>query len=226
MTIQNTMSRNPVYSAVWDMLEKNTTKQLKKEQFRVTVKDVLPTMTAISYKVLTPKTGKPRMVEQKTVQPLDCSQILLPQKQPDTTAKNMYRYAFGEGMTSIVSLSLTNPTQKPFAKIAFANNAQIHVSAKSIYLTSPVYMPAQYACPAQEGVMCMPWIDGSSYTVLHKFALQDLSYTYASVVEGSLYNQYSMDENADGVMRVVTSEWKNNKNRNHVYTIQQDGKVA
>lgn len=226
MTVQSSIGWQPVYSAVNDMISNTTKKSLKKEEFTIAAKDVLPQLSTFTYKVVTPKTGKPRAVEQKKSVPLDCTQVLYKNTDPKSSDNNWgYRYAFGESMTSILSLSLDNATTKPIIKTAFVNNAQVHVSSKNIYLTAPVYMPSEFACPALPNVMCMPWSQWSSYTALYKFSLKNLWYTYASLVEGTTYNQYSMDEDASGTMRVVTSNWKNNKNSSNVYAIDTAGKV-
>ena len=227
LTVQSSVSWQPIYSAVYEMIEKNTTQSLSKDKFKLTAKEVLPQLSTFTYKIITPKTGKPRAVEQKKTLPMDCTQVLYKQADPkDAAKKEKYAYANGETLTSILSLSLNNPTAKPTIKTAFVNNAQIHVSDKNIYLTAPIYMPAQFTCPALPNVMCMPWNNGSSYTALYKFDLKNIGYTYASIVEGTTYNQYSMDEDTSGTMRIVTSNWKNNKTSTSVYAIGTDGKIV
>jgi hypothetical protein len=75
-------------------------------------------------------------------------------KKADVLKENQNYYG-GESLTTIINLSLDEVNTPPQMKTVITNNSQIHVTASSIYLTSPSYMRQPFACPAD--AMCMPW---------------------------------------------------------------------
>jgi hypothetical protein len=151
------VNRNPVYSAVNDMVYKNTTKKVDVNQFQVKATDILPQWTTLKQTAIKIRNGKTKLSVQKTVMPVDCTQFLY-RKQQKLTATQYGRMAYpGETMTSIVSLPLTAGA-KPTIKIVYGPSmGAVHVTKDSIYTVGSTYFPMQFSCPALPNVSCMPW---------------------------------------------------------------------
>ncbi len=173
------------------MVYQNTTKSLDVKNFSLTAQEVLPRRSSLQ-QVTTKlgKTGKVRVATRKITAPIDCTTLMF--KKPDPAQKGQGYYG-GESLTSIVRLALNVAGAKPQIKTIVANSSQIHVSKKSIYVTTPTYMWSPFICPAD--AMCMPWRGQGQYTTIYGFDLDALAYKYATVVAGTTWNQYSMDEN-------------------------------
>ncbi len=71
------------------------------------------------------------------------------------------------------------------------------------------------------------WNPGTSSTLVHRFALdgQKSKYAYTTLVEGSPLTQYSMDEDANGYFRIVTSK-SDEKRSTQVTVLSNTGKIV
>jgi hypothetical protein len=146
-------NRGPIYRAVDDMVSNNTRRLLMPSEFSIKASDILPRWTTVSYKQVM-VAGKPKLIARKNSLPISCSQLLY--KKPDPQKKGSM-YAGGESLTSIISLPLDTISATPTIKTIVGNNSQIHVSTKSIYLTSPVYVPYAFSCPIGAAITCPVW---------------------------------------------------------------------
>jgi Beta propeller domain len=217
------VGRNPVYTAVSDMVYKNTTKKVDVNQFQVKATDILPQWSTLKQTSVKLRNGKTKLSVQKSVLPVDCTQFLYRKQQKLSAAQG--RMFPGESMTSIVSLPLTAGA-KPTIKVVYGPSAgAVHVTKDSIYTVSSTYFPTQFACPALPHVSCMVWRGEGSYSTVYRFGIGDLGYKYASLVPGNVANQYSLDEDKAGYMRMVTSDRRNNKNTSNVYTLAKNGNI-
>lgn len=220
------VNRQPVYAAVNDMVYKNSAKEVRVDQFQVRASEVLPQWTMLKQRVITLANGKVKRTVQKKVTPADCSQFLY-RKQPkltDTAAKRGYIYP-NESITSIVSLPLTVDAKPTIKMVYGATPGAIHVTRDSFYMVSPTYFANQFACPARPNIMCLPWRGQGSYSTVYRFGIDGLAYSYASLVPGSTYNQYSLDEDKAGYIRMVTSDRSNGQNSSNVYTLGKNGAI-
>lgn len=214
------LNRQPVYTAVSDMVNKNTTKAVNIKDFSVSSKDVMPTWNTLTSVTKKLPSGKNLTLTRSLPSGIDCTQFMY--RKPDQQQKWMGYYG-GEALTSIVRLPLQDANPQAQVKTILANSSQIHVSADSLYLTTPSYVYTPFSCPV--GAMCLPWRGEGQYTTVYGFNVKNLAYKYATIVDGNTWNQYSMDENSNGTFRMVTSSWRNNKNSTNVYTIWSDGKI-
>lgn len=212
------MSRGPIYKMA---ARASTTSTLDMSKISLTAQDILPKWSMLTYGTIKGKNWVVKVVTRKKTTAVDCTQLLY--KKPDPLQKNSNMYG-SESLTTIVRLPLNVTNAVPQMKTIMWNSSQIHVSAKSIYLTSPTYMRQPFVCPIN--AMCMPWRWEGQYTTVYGFSLEGLKYNYATVVNGNTWNQYSMDENAQWKFRIVTSNWVNGKNNSNVYVLNTDWKVA
>ncbi len=210
------LSRWPVYK----MANVGSTPAIDTSKISLKAQDILPKWSTLTYATIKSANWKSRVVTRKKTLAIDCSQLLY--KKPDPLQKNSQYYGW-ESLTTIVRLPL-NTDAKPQIKTIMWNSSQIHVSNKSIYLTSPTYMRQPFVCPMN--AMCMPWRGEGQYTTIYGFGLDGLKYNYATVVNWNTRNQYSMDENADWKFRIVTSNWTDWKNNSNVFIVGSDGKVS
>lgn len=187
----------------------------------IRAQDILPRWTTLVPGVVTSPSWKTRAVTRRRTQAVDCTQFMY--KKADLE-KTDWRWYSDESLTTLVRLSLNNLTKRPEMKTILSNNTQVHVSKKSIYLTSATYRRQPFVCPV--GAMCLPWRWEGQYTAIYGFTLAGLSNTYATVVPWTTRNQYSMDEHTNGMFRIVTSSSKNGVIGSNVYIIQQNWKVA
>lgn len=99
-------------------------------------------------------------------------------------------------------------TEAPVATTAtFGSTQTIHLNAWAAYLANSFWAPYNSACPA--GAMCIWAWGGESQTLLHKFALdkQNMTYVNSALLPGSPLTQWSMDEDENGVFRILTTTW-------------------
>lgn len=211
----------PVYRAYEDAAPSKIAGPVPVQNFSVSSQDILPRWTTLVPAVVKSPSWKTRLITRRRTQAVDCTQFMY---QKANLEKTDGRWYADESLTTIVRLSLDNLTKAPEMKTILGNNAQVHVSKKSIYLTSSTYRRQPFICPAW--AMCLPWRGEWQYTSIYGFDLAGLSYKYATVVGGTTRNQYSMDEHTNGMFRIVTSSWKDNKNSSNVYIVQNDWKVG
>jgi len=133
----------------------------------------------------------------------DCKQIsyVLPSK--DTLKK--YNIAPSFTIVSVVDTSNTaTPTKM---NVTMTQAGQIHMSKNSLYLLQNLYSYSPWSCP--RGAMCMmPFFSAGEQTLMHKFSLDGFSLKYkkSNIIPGTLLNQYSMDEDANGNFRILTQK--------------------
>jgi hypothetical protein len=215
------LSRGPVYRAYDDQAPSKIAWPIPAPHMNVQASDILPKWSTLIPAVVKSPSWKTRLVTRKKTQTIDCTQFMY---QKANLEKTDGRWYADESLTTIVRMPLDNLAAKPQMKTILWNSAQVHVSKKSIYLTSSTYRRQPFICPAN--AMCLPWRGEWQYTSIYGFDLGGLTYKYASVVGGTTRSQYSMDEHTNGMFRIVTSSWKDNKNSSNVFTINTDGKVA
>ena len=135
---------------------------------------------------------------------------------PDT--KTLKNYTLNPTLTSILRFDTTVPASSISSEIVLSDAGQIHVTRDSVYLTSNMWS-------SRSGSTCPPnakcaspliWNPGTSNALVHRFAVSNASirYRYSRLVSGSPLTQYSMDENAAGDFRIVTtlSSWSGGTN--------------
>jgi inhibitor of cysteine peptidase len=137
--------------------------------------------------------------------------------------------------TTIASLDISQSRPKVKTSLVFGSVSQIHMSQSSLYLVSSISQtssPVDVSCPA--GTLCQPYRPELGYissTLVHRFSLSagNAIYQNTTTVGGNPLNQYSMDEDASGNFRIVTSihDWSNGENNNStsVSVINKSGKV-
>ncbi len=213
--------RGPIYRAMEDKAITNSSSSVSMPSVSLKATDILPTWTTLTPTTTKWRNRKVRAITRKSTATVNCNQVMY--KKADVLRKNQGYYA-GESLTTIVNIALDELNAQPQMKTIITNSAQIHVTPASIYLISPSYMRQPFVCPAD--AICMPWRWEGEYTSIYKFDQANLSYKYASIVEWTTWNQYSMDENKNWVFRIVTSSQQNGKVNSNVYTVAKDGKVA
>ncbi|MEI7477731.1 MAG: hypothetical protein WCJ81_04380 [bacterium] len=119
---------------------------MSSKDFTVKLEDVLPNRYTLGYKSVQKANGGTRVVSTKTAVQVDCKNFLYKKSMPQIS-KYPYYMGNGESITSIISLSLTDTKPTPTIKTIIGNSTQIHVSSKSVYLTSSTYMPSLFMCP-------------------------------------------------------------------------------
>ncbi|MFZ5470025.1 MAG: beta-propeller domain-containing protein [Myxococcota bacterium] len=98
------------------------------------------------------------------------------------------------GLLTIATLNLANPTQMTETNI-IAHTGQVYASAKSLYVANGHWW--WWPQPGQ-----------TTATYLHKFDLTDPDravYVASGKVEGTIVDQFSMDENAQGYFRIAST---------------------
>jgi inhibitor of cysteine peptidase len=181
-----------------------------------------------------PKTLIPRITDTKKGKTesksiVDCQNLgfVLPDL---STLEN---YSISPTLTSIISFDTTAVNSTVNSNVILGDAGQIHVSRSSVYLTSHMWSPntgtsSAWACPPNARC-AMPaiWNPGTSSTLVHRFALdgQKSKYAYTTLVEGSPLTQYSMDEDANGYFRIVTSK-SEEKRSTQVTVLSNTGKIV
>lgn len=135
--------------------------------------------------------------------------------------------------TTIVSLDIATPRPKVKTSLVFGSVSQIHMSRAALYLVSSVSQNTDAVssdCPPNARCI-MPSYRYTSSALVHRFALDagNAIYKNSTTLGGTPLNQYSMDEDASGNFRIVTSHynWENGENNNStsVSVIDKNGKV-
>ena len=149
-----------------------------------------------------------------------CNQVsyILPSSD---TLKNLGTYP---QFTVISQVNTQDTSVKTKSTVLFGNSDQIHLSQKGLYITQSIYNSRPYACPLN--AMCaMRIFGGDSQTLIHKFSVPSLTYTASALVNGSLLNQYSMDEDDSGDFRILTRTWATT-NATNLYTFTPTLRLA
>jgi inhibitor of cysteine peptidase len=119
------------------------------------------------------------------------------------------KYSIHPNLTSIIRFDIRVPNGKIDSEVIVSEARQIHVTKDSVYLTANMWQHnTDSACPL--GARCampMIWNPGTSSTLVHKFNLTNakIRYSYSKDISGTPLSQYSMDEDASGNFRIVTS---------------------
>jgi inhibitor of cysteine peptidase len=164
-----------------------------------------------------------------------CSQVKL--LIPSDNVLN--RINFIPSFVSLSSLDVTKPTAPMKSTLIFWNASQIHMSTKSLYILSSLSVNDKNTDPTQT-TLCppnakctsiLPIQSSQAVTLIHRYSLRDGNpeYTYTTSVPGNPLSQYSLDEDALGNFRLVTSEysWQNTTwvNSTRVSVVNPSGKV-
>lgn len=121
-------------------------------------------------------------------------------------ADTMKSFDFTPNLTTLSIINLANPTAETKTKVLFGDTNEIHMSEKSLYITAHLSTTYDFKC--RSGFLCaMPFYGQGQNSLIHKFSVNgnNVAYQNSTVVSGSPLNQYSMDEDASGNFRIVTS---------------------
>lgn len=181
-------------------------KNIKMPIFDYSAKNLIPRISDIQYK------GNKPMITNRGVGDCTSMSSILP------GTGSLSKYSFNPTLTSILRFDTTVPNSQITSQVVLSEAGQIHVTRDSVYLTSNMWTP-------RDGSTCPPnarcaspliWNPGTSNTLVHRFAVSNASirYSYSRLVYGSPLTQYSMDENAAGDFRIVTtlSSWSGGTN--------------
>lgn len=174
---------------------------------RVDAEELMPKVIDIAY--TKDATKKNLTLDGKTypyhvaVQRASCAETLyvLPTKD---TIKN---YGLSPQFTLVRAIDL-DEVQTPVATTTtFWSTQTIHMSNKAIYLANSFWTPYKSVCPPN--ALCIRWGWGEQQTLLHKIAFQGvwMNYINSALLPGSPLTQWSMDEDAAGNFRILTSTW-------------------
>lgn len=212
------MTWGPVYMMRDKAMSSAETATIKPEDFSFKARDLLPTRTAMKPTSIVRK-GVQTFRTAKTTTQVDCTNVLY--KKPDAQGKNYPMR--GQALTSVITFSLDAPNSTPAIKTIIGNSAQVHVTRNTLYVTAPSYVHTPMSCPLNARCIS-PMRSQGNYTTIHQFSLPAIGYNYSTAVKGTIYSQYNMDD-ANGTLRIVTSDRENNRNKTNVYTVNAQGKV-
>lgn len=123
--------------------------------------------------------------------------------------KTLSNYTYNPTLTSILRFDTSIPNGSITSQIVVSEAGHIHVTRDSVYLTANMWQQnTSSACPPNARCASpMIWNPGTNNTLVHRFAVSstNIRYSYSRLVSGSPLNQYSMDEDANGNFRIVTS---------------------
>lgn len=118
--------------------------------------------------------------------------------------------------TTIASLKISSPNTKVQTSLVFGDVSQIHMSEKNLYLVSDIYQNTPSSKCSPNAKCIAPVYYNNASTLIHRFALVSgkVQYKNTTEVSGTPLNQYSMDEDTSGNLRIVTqnSRWSNTQN--------------
>ncbi len=184
----------------------DSSSKMVRPTFDYSARNLIPRISDIQY-----KSGKPTITNRGVGDCRSMSSIL-----PDTG--DLSKYSFNPTLTSILRFDTTVATSPITSQIILSEAGQIHVTRDSVYLTSNMWSPRSgSACPPNAKCASpLIWNPGTSNTLVHRFAVSNASirYIYSRLVSGTPLTQYSMDENAAGDFRIVTtlSSWSGGTN--------------
>ncbi|MBC7498696.1 beta-propeller domain-containing protein [Candidatus Gracilibacteria bacterium] len=184
----------------------DTTGKMARPTFDYSSTNLIPRISDMSY-----STGKQTISTRGVA---DCSGMrsILPDP---WTLKN---YNLNPTLTQILRFDTTIPASLITSEIVLSDAGQIHVTRDSVYLTSSMWSPrGTSTCPPNaKCAASLVYNPGTSNTLVHRFVVTNatIRYSYSKLVSGSSLNQYSMDENAAGDFRIVTtnSSWSGGVN--------------
>lgn len=184
----------------------DTTGKMAQPVWDYSAKNLIPRISDVTYRA-----GKPTLSTRGVT---DCTGMksILP------SAETLKNYSLNPTLTSILRFDTTVPVSPITSEIVLSEAGQIHVTRDSVYLTSNMWTPrGGSTCPPNARCASpLIWNPGTSSTLVHRFAVTNASirYSYSRLVSGSPLTQYSMDENAAGDFRIVTtlSSWSGGTN--------------
>ena len=144
----------------------------------------------------------------------------------------MDKYNFSPNFVVLSMIDLDDASQPAKTKVLFGDVSEIHMGldkatqTSNLYITSSLYTASPFRCPA--GAYClMPYFEAGENTLIHKLTISGLSAAYqtSTIIPGTPLNQYSMDEDASGNFRIITSRWNPERNTN-LYILDSDMKLA
>ncbi len=119
------------------------------------------------------------------------------------------QFTINPTLTSILRFDTSIPGSKITSQVVLSEAGQIHVTHDSVYLTANMWQQNTTShCPINARCASpMIWNPGTSSTLVHRFEVTNtnIRYIYSRPVSGAPLNQYSMDEDAGGNFRIVTS---------------------
>ncbi len=146
----------------------------------------------------------------KTGDVVNCNEIeyILPD------ADTMKKYSFSPTYNIVSIINLKDTAQEVKNQVIFWNTSEIYMSLDNLYLTSNIYTPSKYSCPAW-AYCIMPWFPAWENTLIHKLNVKNetLNYQQTTMVPWSPLNQYSMDEYNEN-FRIITSQWSPDRQKN------------
>ncbi len=121
--------------------------------------------------------------------------------------ETMEKYSFTPSLTTLSVINLENASERVKTQVFFGDVAEIMMTPSSLYLTSQIYSDSPWKCPPFARCI-LPFWGAGNQTVAHRLSLSGTSVKYVAtgVIPGTPLNQYSMDEDASGNFRIVTSE--------------------
>ncbi len=116
----------------------------------------------------------------------------------------------------ISSVNVNEPEQTVDEMVLMDSYAQIYVSTSAIYLYQQNYEWNEYNSFSDGG-------SGNSYTDIAKFSYHDgkMNGVGAGTVRGTIEDVFAISE-ADGVLRVLTTEWKPGASENQLYLLDKN----
>lgn len=194
------------------------------DQFRLDEADLaLPKVIDIAYtqdeQAQNLQIGERTFPYRVRTQTLPCDQVqyVLP------TAESIERYGMHPSFSIVRAIDVSRPDRQIETTAAFGSTQTIHVSQQGLYLTSPMYVPYAFACPANAGCL-LPWYRSGQHTLVHKFELADrlqVDYVDSTIVDGLPLSQYSMSEDAAGRFRILTKQ-RDPQLATHLFVLEDD----
>ncbi|MDR1688444.1 MAG: beta-propeller domain-containing protein [Clostridiales bacterium] len=131
----------------------------------------------------------------------------------DIAATDIYCFpgSLSYGCLTVAGISLDKMNEEPYINMYMGAGSTIYVSQKYMYIAEP-----SYNYDYNEAIDAMPWLgrsfaDNNMSTLIHKLSLYDgkASYIGSGAVNGSILNQFSMDE-YNSNFRIATNDGRAN----------------
>ena len=181
----------------------------------VEFKDMKPRLTDITLK----KSSGLKKSYDKKVSEMPCDSLfyLLPS---EDTMEETDTYP---NFTLISQISLSDLNATPKQSLVFGNVDEIHMSQTSLYLPAPIYFSTPTRC-SHRGCYSS-WYYRDENTLVHKFNLgKSVEYQDSTIIPGEPLNQYSMDEDDEWNVRILTTTWYEQK-ATHLSILGKDMKL-
>ncbi|MDD2486890.1 MAG: beta-propeller domain-containing protein [Candidatus Gracilibacteria bacterium] len=126
------------------------------------------------------------------------------------------KYNFNPSLVTLSIIDTKNKENPVKNKVLFGDVSEIYMSLDNLYITSNLYTNYNFRCPAIQCIKApcvqscaMPVFNSGENTLIHKISIsKDIAkYTNSTIIPGSPLNQYSMDENSDGLFRIITTSF-------------------